>query len=158
MNDNKRHLGQYFTKRDVWLKENIKEFILNSKCSVAYDPFAGSGDLLKVATELGFKEDVGLDIDKNLGWKENNSLIRIPHIKDAIIITNPPYLTDYSAKRKKIWKDVESVFKLTKYDNLYLLALENMLKAQDFVVAIIPETFINTKPYIFFKTQFCCYL
>ena len=145
MDNDKKQLGQYFTKRDVWLKNNIKEFILKSKCTVAYDPFAGSGDLLSVASELGFKKTAGLDIDRALGWEYNNSLTKIPHIKDAIIITNPPYLTDYSAKRKHIWKEVESMFRLTKYDNLYLLALENMLKAQDFVVAIVPETFINTK-------------
>lgn len=145
MDNDKKHLGQYFTKRDVWLKENIKEFILETKCTVAYDPFAGSGDLLSVASELGFKKTLGLDIDRTLGWEYNNSLTKIPNIKDAIIITNPPYLTDYSAKRKGIWKDVEGMFGLTKYDNLYLLALDNMLKAQDYIVAIVPETFINTK-------------
>ena len=77
MDNGKKHLGQYFTKRDIWLKENIREFILNSKCSIAYDPFAGSGDLLNVASELGFKETVGLDIDDSLGWKHNNSLIKM---------------------------------------------------------------------------------
>lgn len=145
MDDDKKQLGQYFTKRDVWLKNNIKEFILKSKCTIAYDPFAGSGDLLSVASKLGFNKTIGLDIDRNLGWRYNDSLTKIPHIKDAIIITNPPYLTDYSAKRKQIWKEVEGIFRLTEYDNLYLLALDNMLKAQDFVVAIVPETFINTK-------------
>ncbi|MEM4097867.1 MAG: hypothetical protein QXS81_04185 [Candidatus Micrarchaeaceae archaeon] len=144
MYNGKKQLGQYFTSKDLWLKDNIKEFILKSKCTVAYDPFAGNGDLLRVASELGFKKTIGLDIDRNLGWKYNNSLIKIPHIKDAIIITNPPYLTNYSAKRKHIWKDVEDMFRLTNYNDLYLLALENMLKAQDFVVAIVPETFINT--------------
>ncbi len=141
--DDKRSLGQYFTKKDVWLKDNIKEFILKSGCKVAYDPFAGSGELLKVASELGLKTK-GLDIDKNLGWSYNDSLVRIPHFENAIIITNPPYLTDYSAKRKKLWNRVKDAFSRTTYDNLYLLALENMLRAQDFVVAIVPETFINT--------------
>lgn len=139
----KRELGQYFTKRDVWLKDNVKKFILDSKCKIAYDPFAGSGDLLKVATELGFKETIGLDIDKTLGWEYNNSLIEIPKIADAIIITNPPYLSNYSAKRKKI-SGVEQYFCKTEYDNLYLLALENMLKAEKYVVALIPETFVNS--------------
>jgi len=141
---NKRELGQYFTKRDIWLKDNVKKFILDSKCKIAYDPFAGSGDLLKVASELGFKETIGLDIDKDLGWKHNDSLIDIPKVENAIIITNPPYLADYSAKRKKMWDNVGKYFARTSYDNLYLLALENMLKAQKYVIAIIPETFVNT--------------
>ena len=40
--------------------------------------------------------------------------------------------------------DVKKYFDITNYDDLYLLSLENMLKSQKFVVAIIPETFINS--------------
>lgn len=141
--ERKKALGQYFTREKVWLKSNVKEFILNSKCSIAYDPFAGSGELLNLASQLGLNLH-GVDVDKKLKWEYNDSLINIPHIESAIIITNPPYLSNYSAKRKGLWREVEKYFKLTKYDNLYLLALEKMLEAQDFVVAIIPETFLNS--------------
>ncbi len=139
---NKQQLGQYFTKKDLWLKPQIKEFIKKSHCSIAYDPFAGDGDLLSCKKEYGIKKTEGLDIDINLNWIYNDSLKNIPHLDNAIIITNPPYLTNYSAKRKKIMCGLEDYFKL--YTDLYQLALVKMLEAQDYVVAIIPETFINS--------------
>jgi len=54
-----------------------------------------------------------------------------------LIITNPPYLAKNSAHRKKI------DFPTTKYDDLYKLCLEIMLKNCDYVGAIIPASFIN---------------
>ena len=71
---NKKKLGQYFTKKDLWLKPQIIEFIKNSHCSIAYDPFAGNGDLLKISNEYNIKEIRGLDIDKSLNWELNDSL------------------------------------------------------------------------------------
>ena len=138
----KKKLGQYFTKKDLWLKPQIIEFIKNSKCTIAYDPYAGNGDLLKVSSEYGINNTKGLDIDDNLKWEINDSLKNIPHMDDAIIITNPPYLTKYSASRKNINIDYK-YFK--EHTDLYQLAIDKMLEAQDFVVAIVPETYINSK-------------
>lgn len=138
----KKKLGQYFTKKDLWLKPQIIEFIKNSKCAIAYDPYAGNGDLLKASLGYGITKTKGLDIDKNLKWEFNDSLKRIPHVDNAIIITNPPYLTKYSASRKDINIDRE-YFKY--HTDLYQLAIDKMLEAQDFVVTIVPETYINSK-------------
>ncbi len=135
--------GQFFTKEPLWIKPQIKEFILNSNCKIAYDPFAGKGDLLKAAREiLGFEDVFGLDIDNTLEWVVNDSLVKIPHLKNAIIITNPPYIAKQSATRKKI--NLSKYFELSKYDDVYLIALDKMLEAQNSVVAIIPESFINS--------------
>jgi len=140
----KRTLGQFFTRNDFWLKDHILQFIKSANASVAFDPFAGNGDLLKVAKEIGFKKIKGLDIDDSLNWKNNDSLLSIPKIKNSIIITNPPYLTNYSAKRKKIYKNVKKYFDICDYDDLYKLAIKNCLN-NDFGVMIVPETFINSK-------------
>ena len=143
--EQKTLLGQFFTKDELWLKPQIVDFIKSTNCRVAFDPFAGAGHLLKVAKNLGFDNIVGLDIDKKLGWCLNDSLISIPKISnDTIIITNPPYLSNYSAARKGILSSVKKYFDRTIYDDLYLLALDNMLQSQKYVVAIIPETFINS--------------
>ena len=144
----KRSLGQFFTSGDCWLRPHIKKFIAESGAGVAYDPFAGDGCLLrKVQGDVAeIRRTVGLDIDKDLGWKWNDSLENIPHLDDAIIITNPPYISNYSARRKHINESLEKYFSKTEYDDVYLLALDKMLAAQEFVVAIIPETFINS-PY-----------
>lgn len=136
--------GQFFTTENVWLKNHIKEFILNSNTSTAYDPFAGGGDMLNVAKMLGYNKIVGLDIDKKLIWDINDSLLYIPTIDNAIIITNPPYISNYSAARKGLVNDLQKYFCKSRYDDVYLIALDKMLESAEYVVAIIPETFINS--------------
>ena len=143
MNSKKVILGQFFTRNEIWLRPQIKQFIIDSACKIAYDPFAGNGDLLKVASKLQL-EVKGLDIDTSLGWEYNDSLLSIPHIPDGIIITNPPYISNYSASRKKVLSNVKNYFDNSCYDDVYLIALDKMLEAEDYVVAIIPETFINS--------------
>ncbi len=137
-------LGQFFTKESLWLKPQIVRFIRESKAVIAYDPFAGGGDLLRVSSRYGIKKTKGLDIDPSLNWEVNDSLVSIPPITNAIIVTNPPYLSNYSARRKKIYSGVAKYFAESRYDDLYLIALTRMLEAQKYVVAIIPETFINS--------------
>ena len=117
---------------------------MSSDCNAIYDPFAGNGDLLKLYDSFGFAKAIGLDIDPNKEFTVNDSLLNIPTEKDAIIITNPPYLTNYSARRKGIFGSVEKYFNNSEYDDVYLVALEKMLQAQKYVVAIVPETFINS--------------
>ncbi len=142
----KRSLGQYFTEGSCWLQPQVADFIRNSKCHIAYDPFAGSGSLFSPVTNsiASVTEVEGLDIDPTLGWPVNDSLIGIPHKEGSIIITNPPYISNFSASRKRIGDDLKKYFDLTCYDDVYLLALQRMLEAQSYVVAIIPETFINS--------------
>lgn len=138
-------LGQFFTTDALWLKPQVAEFIRQSGCTVAYDPFAGEGHLLRAARErLGFAEVRGLDIDPSLGWEQNDSLRAIPHVEGAIILTNPPYLSNYSAARKKVGAGLTQYFAASEYDDLYLIALDRMREAQQHVVAIVPETFLNS--------------
>ncbi len=139
----KQSLGQFFTRNDFWLKNHVLDFIKSTSAKIAYDPFAGNGDLLKVAKRIGFKKTLGLDIDEALNWKYNDSLLDIPRINDSIIITNPPYLTNYSAKRKGLYENVRKYFDFCKYDDIYQLAIEKCF-ANDFGVMIVPETFINS--------------
>ena len=143
----KKVLGQFFTEGSSWLCPQVSEFISSSGMHTAYDPFAGSGCLLEASGSLpGITGIAGLDIDPSLGWPINDSLERIPPMNGAIIVTNPPYLTNYSAARKKILPQVQKYFDMTDYDDLYLLALDRMLDACSHVVAIVPETVINS-PY-----------
>ena len=144
----KRSLGQYFTEGACWLQPQVVDFIRASACNTVYDPFAGSGCLFGPVQEAipAITEAVGLDIDPAQGWQVNDSLLNIPARSGAIIVTNPPYITKYSASRKKLDAGLKRYFDLTPYDDVYLLALDRMLAAQEHVVAIIPETFINS-PY-----------
>ncbi|MDP2173533.1 MAG: hypothetical protein Q8J62_07135, partial [Candidatus Cloacimonadaceae bacterium] len=107
--------------------------------------FAGNGDLLQQVLGIGNVSKIkGLDIDRTLPWEYNDSLINIPPVADAIIVTNPPYLTNYSAKRMNLQQTVKQYFKNSKYDDVYQIALNNCLNTCGYVVALIPETFINS--------------
>lgn len=139
----KQQLGQFFTKKTLWLLPQVLDFIKNTGAKIAFDPFAGNGDMLNAAKEIGFKEIKGYDIDSRLNWERNDSLVMVPRVNNAIIITNPPYLTNYSAKRKGINGEVDKYFLGCSYDDLYQLALEKCF-SNDFGVLIIPETFINS--------------
>lgn len=136
--------GQFFTTTNSWLTEHVKEFIKISNKEIIYDPFAGNGDIFNELKKSGYHKNKGFDIDPSLGWELNDSLINIPVVNNSIIVTNPPYLTNYSASRKKINKDLVSYFEDSKYSDLYLIALERCLESSDYVVAIIPETFLNS--------------
>jgi hypothetical protein len=59
-----------------------------------------------------------------------------------VIVTNPPYLANHSAKRKGVDQLVAKYFANSTQKNLYRIALENALASADYVVAIIPETFL----------------
>ena len=144
----KKTLGQFFTEGSCWLRPQVVAFIRATKCKKAYDPFAGTGCLFDPVQQAvpEIEKCIGLDIDRNLGWPINDSLVNIPHAENAVIVTNPPYISNYSAARKKIGTDLKKYFDSTDYDDVYLLALDKMLEAQKNVVAIIPETFINS-PY-----------
>ncbi|MGN1163002.1 MAG: Eco57I restriction-modification methylase domain-containing protein [Christensenellales bacterium] len=137
----KKIKGQYYTVEHTWLKPQVQSFIENARREIIYDPFAGNGDIFKPFQNYKKK---GLDIDSSLGWEINDSLVQIPKVSNSIIITNPPYFSNYSASRKKVFNEVEKYFSNSIYDDLYLIALEKMLKANDKVVAIVPETFINS--------------
>ena len=50
MESKKIKLGQFFTKATLWLKPQVEDFIKRSGCTIAYDPFAGGGDLLNAVT------------------------------------------------------------------------------------------------------------
>src|SRR5436305_385326 len=82
-------------------------------------------------------EFAAYDINPNSPEVEKKDTIKEFPRGHKLIITNPPYLAKNSACRKKIG------FPTTKYDDLYKLCLEIMLKNCDYVAAIIPASFIN---------------
>jgi hypothetical protein len=135
--------GSYFTTDAAWLNQPVRRFIADAflSCNSVLDPFAGDGHLLDlVRREFGVAV-FGLDVagDK---WARNDSLLNIPNPSNSIIVTNPPYLANHSASRKGVSGLVADYFAQSKHDNLYKIALERCLATSDFVVAVIPETFL----------------
>jgi hypothetical protein len=110
------------------------------------DPFAGDGHLLEAIKSdpvLGprVKQATGFDIQGEL-FPFNDSLVSIPNPQRAVIVTNPPYLANHSAKRKGVDQLVAKYFANSTQKNLYRIALEKALESAEYVVAIIPETFL----------------
>ena len=141
--------GSFYTTQANWLSKEIKDFLekalVESKGQVL-DPFAGDGHLLeaiKSDDRLGklVSKASGFDIQGQI-WPVNDSLLQIPNPKAALILTNPPYLANHSAKRKGVDSLVKKYFEKSGQDNLYKVALQNSLDCATNVVAIIPETFL----------------
>ena len=136
--------GAFNTKGSSWHNSVVQKFIQMTQLSTAVDPFAGQGDLLKLCKSEHGMATSGLDIQEDLGWPVNDSLKSIPKNHDSICITNPPYLANYSAKRKSMWEMVGNYFQETGRSDLYEIALDRCLESFDYIVAIIPETFLHS--------------
>ena len=143
INKSKVSKGQFNTISSNWLKSQVIEFIKKSKKDSCLDPFAGSGDILN-AIKSNLQLIVhGLDIDTKFGWELNDSLKSIPEkYSNSVIVTNPPYLAKYSASRKRLSNDIQNYY--SNWNDLYLQALDVCLEQNEYVVAIVPETFLNT--------------
>ena len=142
-------LGSFYTTKSGWLTPEVRDFLekaLGQSKGYLLDPFAGDGHLLNVVKEdptlqRRIAKANGFDI-QGTTWPINDSLVSIPNPKRAVILTNPPYLANHSAKRKGVSSLVEKYFERSTQKNLYMIALENALASADYVVAIIPETFL----------------
>jgi hypothetical protein len=142
-------LGSFYTTKSGWLKPEVRVFLENALAHSGgqlLDPFAGDGhliDLVKSDPILGkqVRRATGFDIQGST-WPINDSLVTIPNPTRAVIVTNPPYLANHSAKRKGVDQLVAKYFANSTQKNLYRIALENSLASADYVVAIIPETFL----------------
>lgn len=142
-------LGSFYTTKSGWLTPEVCAFLENALAQSGgqiLDPFAGDGHLIETIKSdpiLGnqVKQATGFDIQGS-NWPINDSLVAIPNPTRAVIVTNPPYLANHSAKRKGVDLLVAKYFANSTQKNLYRIALENSLASADYVVAIIPETFL----------------
>lgn len=136
----KIELGQFFTKKDIWLRPHIQQFINSVKFNKIIDPFAGGGHLLKVFEPQ--HQTGGYDIDPTLSWPINDGLKSIPSHPDDICITNPPYLAKTTATRFKRTGTYQYFDMHPEFNDLYLMGLEQCLNSFPNGVAIIPETYL----------------
>ena len=147
VDSHKTSKGQFNTTGASWLLPQVAEFITATCASHVLDPFAGKGDLLATVAEIlpNIKQS-GYDIDPDLnkGWKYNDSLKEIVSPPSALILTNPPYLAKYSAKRKGVLDQVDHYYQENGDDDLYQVALRKCMAANRHVIAIVPETLINS--------------
>lgn len=138
--ESKRELGQFYTdynpfKHKVfvkWFKKALKE----SEDKVL-EPFAGSNNLIEMLKEDFIFSYESYDIHPGRSdVKKRDTLKKYP-LGFNLAITNPPYLSKVSAKRKGLnYPD-------TDFPDLYKLCLEVMLENNKYVAAIIPINIIR---------------
>ncbi len=136
--------GAFHTIGSCWLNSVVSAFIVSTGLRTAVDPFAGKGDMLNLVGSALSMGKRGYDIDKSAGWEVNDSLVSIPRRPGSICITNPPFLANYSARRKSIWPLVGGYYERYGRNDLYEIALDKCLASFEYVVAILPETFLHS--------------
>jgi hypothetical protein len=136
----KIELGQFFTRKDIWLRPHIQNFIDTIKFNKIIDPFAGGGHLLKPFVPK-YTVD-GYDIDSTLTWPINDGLKGIPSHPNDLCVTNPPYLAKTTATRFKRTGTFQYFDLFPEFDDLYLMGLEQCFNSFPYGVALIPETYL----------------
>jgi len=144
MNTNKKAKGQFFTTTNPFDSDLFLKWfnsISNIKNELLLEPFAGSGNIVRMLKDLGFINqwecfDIEPPIINELPIRKQDTLKNYPQ-GFKVALTNPPYLAKNSATRNNL------AFPTTKYDDLYKVCLEAMLCNNKYVAAIIPESFIT---------------
>ncbi len=139
----KRSLGAFYTRGNPFTLDPFRDWLNQAKpLGTILEPFAGQGSIPNLLKEAGI----------NAKWKmfdiapNNYGVERRDTLKDfpagfKIAISNPPYLSFHFAKRKGLdinRKDFKN------YPSLYLVAIEECLRACDYVALIVPESFITS--------------
>lgn len=140
MNIIKKQYGQYFTTTNPFTNQIFQKWfdsIPSNKKNLLIEPFAGSGNILKMLPNCKFLG--AFDIDP-----KHPDVIALDTIESfppgySVAITNPPYLAKSAAIKNGLY------FGNSKYDNLYKTCLEVMLSHLEYVAAIVPEGFVKEK-------------
>ena len=134
----KRRRGVYYTTGNPFELKPFQDWAkkINLKELEALEPFAGENHII---TWLGkkCKSHKSYDIKpKAASIKKQDTLKNFPE-DFKVCITNPPWLTNYSAKRHGL------KFPKIGYDNIYKQSLKLALDNCDYVGFIIPGTFLT---------------
>lgn len=142
IHETKRKLGQYFTTYNPFKNAGFLEWARECKLtqSTILEPFAGANNLINMLKNMNLCRDFkSFDIEPKSEFVVRKDTLKNFPKGFKICITNPPYLAQNSATRRRI------DFPSTKYDDLYKFALEICLENCEFVGAIIPASFFNAQ-------------
>lgn len=135
----KRELGKYYTKNSPFQFKHFLDWskLINLQNEIILEPFAGTNNIISMLNGW-VKGHKSYDISPSeKSILKNDSLINFP-IGYNVCITNPPWLSNYSAKRKKL-----NYPSYIRYDNLYKYSIELALKNCKYVAMILPASFLN---------------
>lgn len=148
MSNNKKQLGQFFTKNSEYILSNFAKYIKNKEI---VDPFAGGSDLIKWAKDNKVKKIKGYDVDKKYVDSKTiflNDSINNP-LKYNFVLTNPPYLNINKAN-KEIKK---KYFYNFDFEDLYQISLSSIMNSEEGIV-IVPINFLSAQNSIKIRNNF----
>ena len=141
MNKEKKRLhGQYYTEGNPFEHPAFLEWAKKSEISTKQilEPFAGSNKLIRHLQNMNLCGSfVSYDIHPEHERVEKRDTLDDFPIGYDVCVTNPPWLAKNSATVRGL------PFPNCKYDDVYKLALELCLTNCDWVVAVVPESFIR---------------
>lgn len=137
----KRKRGAYYTTSNPFMLDPFREWCAEAGTAKTrvLEPFAGSNNIIRILSEMGLcNKSCSYDIvPKAAGIRKRDTIKRFPS-GYKVCVTNPPWLTSYSAKRRGV------EFVAPRYDNLYKYCLELALANCEYVAFIVPGTFLRT--------------
>ena len=143
MNDKTRSLGVYLTEKNNPFKFRAFQnwaCKIKLKKKVVLEPFAGANDLIKMLQELGYSAKYNsfdiAPLEKSVIAR--NTIEAFPKNYE-VCITNPPWLARNSATRRNL------NFPNSIYDDLYKHCLNLCLKNCQWIAALIPASFLQSK-------------
>lgn len=107
--DEKRKLGQYFTKNYEYI---LQKMFIPKEVHTVIEPFCGDMDLLKFVSNPEIKLECYDIKPKNDSVIERDTLLSPPDYKGKFILTNPPYLARNKCGEKR-------TFDMYKENDLY---------------------------------------
>ena len=142
MSREKRQTGRYYTEGDPFALKPFRAWAKNVglKDKTILEPFAGANNIIRLLQKNGFADDFrSFDVKPtDKGIRRKNTMKTFPSGFE-VAITNPPWLAKNSAKRRHL------PFPETKHDDLYKHCLELCLQNCDYVGALIPATFLQSR-------------
>ena len=142
MIDNKRSKGQYFTKGNPFGLRSFQKWLDKTNLSheVLLEPFAGANDIIKSLRSMGLcSKFSSYDISPSNSFIKKQDTIKKFPTGYKICITNPPWLARNSATRRGL------PYPKTDFDDLYKHCLFLCLNHCEYVGALIPASFLQTK-------------
>lgn len=139
----KRELGAFYTQGNPFALTSFQSWLAGAEpTGCVLEPFAGSASIPRLLHQAGYKKNWKMyDISPNHEEVEQRDSLKSFPTGFKCVISNPPYLSYHFAKRKGL---SVSRADFRSYSSLYLVAIEECLKASPFVGLIVPESFITS--------------
>jgi len=139
----KRELGAFYTQGNPFALSSFESWLASAEpTGCVLEPFAGSASIPRLLHQAGYEKSWKMyDISPSHEHVEQRDSLKNFPTGFKCVISNPPYLSYHFAKRKGLSVNRAD---FRSYSSLYLVAIEECLRAAPYVGLIVPESFITS--------------